>query len=488
MQEVLEMENKTKKILVVGDVMLDSYVFGQVNRISPEAPVPILLCNGREKQTPGGAANVSVNLSAIGIETFLCSLVGNDSYGDILLQLLSEKKVDISNVHRCNDRPTTNKLRYIGQNNQQIMRIDREVNCAIDKEWFMNCFDDAILDVVDMIIISDYLKGVLTTEITQYFISQANNRGIPVLVDVKDRNVGKYHGATLLKPNRKELADLTGMSVFSIEDVKKAAMYLCCEAKAKYVLVTLGAEGMLLANSSDVLFYDTGIAKEVSDVTGAGDTSMAYLAFGILQGYGLEDAIKIANCAAGIKVSKFGTSIVYPEEVLEMFVSQKIKIDEERNVIRVAEYLKKQGRRLVFTNGCFDILHAGHVSYLNEAKKLGDVLIVGINNDDSVKKLKGDNRPVNSLKNRMLVLQSLKCVDYVISFAEDTPINLIEQIKPDVLVKGGDYDVSAIVGNEFVKKNGGEVVTIPYVNGLSSTEIIKRMKRDDCERVDSKKN
>ncbi len=448
-----------KKILVAGDAMLDQYIFGATHRISPEAPVPVFLESGKKKSSAGGAANVAVNIAAIGVEADIFCTIGDDPAGSQLQDIIKENNIGIKHVYTCQGRKTTCKLRYIAQNNQQIMRADVEDNWEIEFGQIQDLYSDIekTIDSYGLVLLSDYGKGFLSEELTQRIIVLCNRKNVPVFVDVKGKSVTKYKGATLIKPNRKELYDLSGMSVDSKTDVEKAAQSLCRQAEADYVLTTLGAEGMLLTDKRQVLKEVHSIAREVYDVTGAGDTTIAYLSASVLQGKSLEEAMEIANVAAGIQVGRVGTSIVKPEEV------QKV-------LRETVKHTKK-----VFTNGCFDILHAGHVAYLKEAKALGDWLIVGLNSDASVRRLKGDSRPLNTLEDRKTVLESLSFVDEVIPFDEDTPLSLIKRIHPDVLVKGGDYDISNIVGADEVLSYGGEVKVLSYVPGKSTTEIIRRM-------------
>lgn len=538
-----------KKILVVGDVMLDIYHLGKVDRISPEAPVPVFLETGQEKYVPGGAANVAVNIAAIGVDVELCAVVGRDEAAEKLKALLKEQNVGIHMLCENQERRTTKKLRYIGPNHQQILRADTEDVSEIPYEAVADKLREASdhIDQYGLFLLSDYRKGLLTEEITQAFIRLANDNEIPVFVDVKDKNFQKYRNAALLKPNRKELAELTAMPADTREEVIKAAGFLCKKASCRYVLTTLGAEGMLLveqdyvskevneeksavreekeANESESVAREEkkanesksaarkvkevkSAAKDVYDVTGAGDTSIAYLAAEVVLGKEITEAMEIANYAAGIQVSKVGTSIVYPEEVaaamrqsdqageegsslngrsrkenVETGQPDQVEKKEEEKWLdfyapggldRLKEKQQK-GCKIVFTNGCFDILHAGHIAYLKEAKKLGDILVVGVNTDESVKRLKGDSRPINTLEDRLLLLSALEIVDYVVPFGEDTPLELIKKTGPDVLVKGGDYRIDTIVGAEEVLERGGEVQSLPFIAGKSTTGILEKL-------------
>ena len=450
-----------KRILVVGDVMLDTYRFGDVSRISPEAPVPVFLEKDRTKLSPGGAANVAINVAAIGISVDIMSVVGNDEAGITLVSLLDKGGINTEYISTMADRCTTHKIRYIAQNNQQIMRSDKEDSTEISLNVSKKALDslESDIDKYGLILLSDYKKGLLSYDLTQRIIGIAKSNEVPVYIDVKDPNTRKYKGATLLKPNRKELSDLSGMVVKTLDEAEAAAIHLCNIAECDYVLTTLGADGMLLADREKVIKQIKSVAREVYDVTGAGDTSLAYLAAEIVLGHDLEYAMEVSNVAAGIQVGKVGTSVVYPEEVSAEFSKQK-----------------SLRSRTVFTNGCFDILHAGHVSYLKKARELGDRLVVGINSDESVRRLKGNERPINKLEDRVAVLSALDCVDEGVPLDEDTPLELIKRVHPDVLVKGDDYTVENIVGADFVLSYGGDVKTIPLLQGRSTTEIVKRMR------------
>ncbi len=473
-----------KKILIAGDVMLDSYHFGEVNRISPEAPVPVFLEKGNRKYTPGGAGNVAVNVAAIGVPTDIFAVVGQDEYGAILDEQMRDAGIDTELLSARAGYHTISKLRYIGPGNQQILRVDTEDTTEIPSGELEASFAylEKHANEYGIFVISDYMKGLLSEVTTQRLIDIADQHGIEVLIDVKDRNVAKYRGATLLKPNRKELAELSGCATDTMEHAVQAATELCKKSSCKYVLATLGAEGMILVNTEGLISKIKSVASEVYDVTGAGDTSIAYLAAEMIIGTPVEQAMVVANYAAGVQVSKVGTSIVYPDEVCAAMqedgqATGAILDYYSENGLEPIRRLKEQGKRIVFTNGCFDILHVGHISYLKEAKKLGDVLVVGVNSDDSVRRLKGPSRPINPAEDRILVLASLDFVDYVIEFREDTPAELIEQIVPDVLVKGGDYQISEIAGADYVQAQGGVVQVLPFVDGKSTTSIVEKMKK-----------
>ena len=470
-------EINEKSILVLGDVMLDTYCVGRVKRISPEAPVPVFL-KSEEYSVLGGAANVAINLVAAKQKVSLMSIVGDDVAGERLRALCADNSINSDSI-LSSKRKTTVKTRFLADNNQQIMRLDNEDAYEISEEEVNKLISimESKIDKFNLIIISDYLKGLLTVELVQGVIKIANEKGIPVLIDVKDTNVDKYKGAYLLKPNLNELRSLTGTNAQTADEIVEASIELQRRCGCKYVLTTCGARGMLLVSDADTYFINS-VGKEVFDVTGAGDTTIAYLASGIANGIDIKDSVDLANLAAGIQVGKVGTSAVYLEEI----VGFNKDSNDNNKIITDVVYLSKlrednRDKKIVFTNGCFDIIHTGHVRYLQEAAKLGDILVIGLNTDASVKRLKGEDRPINAERDRAEVLCALGCVDYVVMFDEDTPYNLIKTIEPDVLVKGGDYRPEEVVGREIVEEKGGELVLIPYVDGKSTTNIIGKIKR-----------
>lgn len=475
------MKNHQAKILVAGDVMLDTYIYGKVERVSPEAPVPVLRKKPvSAKYVLGGAANVAFNIVTAGIaDVDILSVVGEDEQGKLLLHKLAEAGIDTDMILTDQGRPTMDKLRYIGQNNQQLLRVDNESLKPVERKQILAVCEqlERKIKTYDIILLSDYLKGFLNMDTMKMIMEMAEEHQVPVVADIKDRNYYKYKGAYLLKPNQNELHEITGMLVSSEEEIVKASCFLCREAESRYVLTTLGADGMILTDRERKLLKVKSTAREIYDVTGAGDTAMAYLAAGLALGQPVEEAVETANAAAGVQVSKLGTSTVYPNEVFQSMheVSGRNKqlSDYRMGGLEPIKAEQKKGRRIVFTNGCFDILHAGHVEYLQKAKELGDCLVVGINSDASVRRLKGNTRPVNGIKDRMLLLAALESVDYVAVFEEDTPLELIRAVMPQVLVKGGDYKIEEIVGADLVAANGGEVVTIPFVEGKSTTKMIE---------------
>jgi D-beta-D-heptose 7-phosphate kinase/D-beta-D-heptose 1-phosphate adenosyltransferase len=471
-------EISSKNILVVGDAMLDTYYDGSVNRISPEAPVPVFK-KKCEYSVPGGASNVAANLVAAGQRTSLSAIIGEDENGSKLRELLEQQGIDTS-LMIAGSRDTTVKTRFMAENNQQVLRLDVE-----DTESISNSEADCLLKSIgekiekfDLIVISDYNKGLLTGYFTKSLIRLAKHKHIQVLVDVKDKKYEKYGGAYLLKPNKKELNDLTGMPVDTDEHIYAAAEYLRLAVPCEYVLTTCGARGMLLKGADIALAVDS-VGQEVFDVTGAGDTTIAYLAACLANGMNLVDSLKISNFAAGLQVAKAGTSSVYLHEVSDSLTEGKENVVHKLVNRAEAKQIRStyKNKKIVFTNGCFDILHAGHVRYLSEAAKLGDILVLGLNSDDSTRRLKGPGRPVNTEADRAEVLCSLSSVDYVIIFDEDTPYELIRDIQPDVLVKGADYKGKEVVGSDIVKARGGKVELLTFVPGHSTTSIIEKIRK-----------
>ena len=468
-----------KKLLVIGDVMLDNYCVGSVKRISPEAPVPVFKMKS-ERSVLGGAANVAANLVAVKQQVSIMSIVGDDDNGRLLMSKFSEQGVDAKLVNKL-QRSTTVKTRFLADNNQQMLRLDVEDTDAITKEecqMMLGQLKDCIAQF-DLILMSDYLKGLLTHEFCQVIIKMARERNIPVVIDVKDPKYGKYYGATLLKPNLNELRSLTGKAAQTDEEIVEASEELRKRSNCQYVLTTLGARGMVLVGDGEPYFVKS-LAREVYDVSGAGDTTIAYLATCMANDMKVRDAVDIANYAAGIQVGKVGTSSVYWQEVRDLISNEDHGISHKILSWEEIEHFRKDNatKKIVFTNGCFDILHVGHKRYLQQAATLGDILIVGVNSDASVRRLKGPTRPVNNEQDRAEILSALGFIDYVVIFDEDTPYELIKKIQPDVLVKGGDYKPEEVVGRDIVLARGGRLELIQFVEGKSTTNIINKMKSE----------
>lgn len=469
-----------KKILVIGDVMLDTYYTGEVRRISPEAPVPVFRKLG-ERSAPGGAANVSANLAAANQAVFLLSVTGEDPAGETLRRHLDNMGIDcemLLPLKRC----TTEKVRFIAENNQQVMRLDNEVTDGISGEVCDELLGllKARIDEFDIVVLSDYDKGLLTFDFTQGVIRLAKSRGKRALVDVKGGDAAKYTGAYIVKPNLSELHEMTKMPVKTDEEIVDASNALRDACKADYILTTCGGRGMILVGDKKPILVDAD-DHEVFDVTGAGDTALAYLAAAMVNGYSVRKSVEIANHAAGLQVTKVGTSTIGLREVSEAVYEAEEdaagKILDRRSASRLRELAPE--KRIVFTNGCFDILHVGHIRYLKKASELGDMLVVGLNSDASVKRLKGEGRPINTVDDRAELLASLEFVDYIVVFEEDTPYELISQIRPDVLVKGGDYAPENVVGKDLVEARGGKLVLIDFVEGKSTTGIIHKIRNEE---------
>lgn len=462
-------------ILVVGDVILDRYVHGEATRISPEAPVPIVLVNHTEER-PGGAGNVALNISTLGLRVSLVGLTGIDVAADNLTKILSGYGVSCNFVKQ-GDFHTITKLRVLSQH-QQLIRLDYEAHPerADTNDLFLHFKEH--LKSADTVVLSDYAKGSLNN--VQAFISECNSHGKKVLIDPKGNDFTRYKGANLLTPNLKEFETVVG-SCSDVADIVSRGIKLCNELKFEALLVTRGEHGMTLICSGNDPFHLAAEAREVFDVTGAGDTVIASMAAALASGYDYAEAAKFANRAAGLVVAKLGAASV---TVNELNNAVKYANDEntgtitEPELMDIVNQIKSRSESIVMTNGCFDILHAGHVSYLQQARQLGDYLIVAINDDNSVRRLKGNGRPVNALEHRLAVLSALKPIDWVIPFSEDTPERLIGDIKPDVLVKGGDYQADQIAGAKAVLENGGRVEIIPLVKGCSTTQILGAVKSE----------
>ncbi|MCG9728675.1 bifunctional D-glycero-beta-D-manno-heptose-7-phosphate kinase/D-glycero-beta-D-manno-heptose 1-phosphate adenylyltransferase HldE [Shewanella sp. Isolate13] len=461
------------KVLVVGDVMLDRYWAGPTARISPEAPVPVVKVEQLEDR-PGGAANVAINIATLGGSASLAGIVGADETADALTLGVQTLGVE-PNWHKVADKPTITKLRVMSRN-QQLLRLDFE-------ESYSQAESDALLaqslpqlDNVDVAVLSDYAKGALISP--QSFIEAANAKGVKVLVDPKGSDFSKYRGAYLLTPNMSEFEVVVG-KVESEADLVAKAQALLEAYDFTAMLVTRSEKGMTLITKDQPELHIPTVAREVYDVTGAGDTVISALATAIAAGSELPQACAIANTAAGIVVAKLGTSTVTRIELIEALSlshgESGFGAVSEDQLVYALEQARLRGERVVMTNGCFDILHAGHVSYLQQARALGDRLIVAVNSDASVKRLKGEGRPVNPEDRRMAVLAGLASVDWVVPFTEDTPQRIIARLLPDLLVKGGDYKVEDIAGGAEVMAAGGLVKVLGFEDGISTTAIIQNI-------------
>ena len=470
----------SKKILVIGDVMLDNYYFGESKRISPEAPVPILL-EKYNKIVLGGAANVAINIKKANQKVSILSVVGNDNNGIILKQKLEENGINSDMLLTDSSLKTTVKTRFVGPNNFQMFRFDTETSRPISaktSEILLTVLEKNIVNY-DVIVISDYNKGLLTVNNLQEIIKIANNYNIKTLIDIKEPKYEKYKDAFLIKPNINELHEITGLPVSTEREILNAAKALLKNSNAKYVLVTMGKDGMLLVSESSNTKFAC-LSREVADVTGAGDTVISYLAVGMANNLLLEEAIQISNLAAGVEVSKFGTYAVTIDDIKKYAnINNSVRFEDKvitlEKLLPILEKEKKNNKKIVFTNGCFDIFHIGHAKYLRDASNYGDLLIVGVNSDKSVKRLKGKNRPIMDEEERMELLASLEFVSYVVLFDEDTPYELISKIKPHILAKGEDYKDKEVVGRDIVEENGGKVILCPFTKNKSTSEIIRKI-------------
>ncbi len=464
------------RVLVVGDVMLDRYWHGGTSRISPEAPVPVVHVSQSEERA-GGAANVALNIAALGAQTRLLGVTGDDEPAALLEALLQGAGIDCR-FQKISDTPTVTKLRVISRH-QQLIRLDFEDGFdAIDVAAQMVQYREQ-LQHCDVVVLSDYGKGTLA-DVGQ-LIALAREAGKPVLVDPKTDDFSYYRGATVITPNMAEFELVAGPCEDEQALIDKSAALLA-EHDLEALLVTRGEHGMTLLRRDQPEFHLPTQAREVFDVTGAGDTVISVMAAALAAGEDMRAATALANLAAGIVVGKLGTaSVSVPELRRTVLLGQDAgfgEMNKQQLQLAVAD-ARSHGERIVMTNGCFDILHAGHVLYLNQARRLGDRLIVAVNDDDSVRRLKGEGRPVNPLDRRMTVLAALESVDWVVAFAEDTPEQLICDIEPDLLVKGGDYRPEEIAGHDCVKRAGGDVIVLDYAEGCSTSELIETIKQQD---------
>jgi len=458
-------------VIVAGDVMLDRYLFGSTGRISPEAPVPVVHVRETDDR-PGGAANVAVNLASLGAATRLVGVVGNDAAGDALEAILERRGISCR-FARVADRPTITKTR-VQSRGQQLIRLDEENAAPLTGKDMLDALE-ASLEGAGAVILSDYGKGALAE--VSGMIAACRAAGIPVLVDPKGTDFGRYRGATLITPNQSEFEAVAGRCDTE-EDLVVRGRAMMAELELDALLVTRSEKGMLLLEEGNEPLFLSTPAREGYDVTGAGDTVIATLAAAIASGQDLPAAAALSNLAAGLVVRKIGVASVTPGELSVALHSRgqggRGLVDEKTLLALVAE-ARDRDERIVMTNGCFDVLHAGHVAYLEQAKSLGDRLIVAVNDDASVKRLKGDTRPINTLDDRMLVLGGLAAVDWVVPFSTDTPAELIGSVLPDILVKGGDYRPEEIAGAREVLANGGEVRVLAFRDGHSSSRIIARL-------------
>ena len=461
------------KLLVIGDVMLDRYLHGAASRISPEAPVPVVQV-GNQEDRPGGAGNVALNIAALGSAATLIGVVGKDDNAQDLESRLTAAGVYCEFL-KSEDKPTITKLRVISQH-QQLIRLDFEEKFDEKDVADLQSLAKSLLPSAQVLVLSDYAKGALQD--VAALIELARKQNIPIIVDPKGTDFKKYRGSTLITPNFSEFEAVVGTCANEEELVKKG-LKLMSDLELQAMLITRGEHGMTLLLPDSEELHLPARAREVFDVTGAGDTVISVLASALAAGDSLADATGIANLAAGLVVGKLGTAAISGPELRRAILAEQdsgmgVMTAEQLNI--AVHDAKAHGEKIVFTNGCFDIIHAGHVGYLSEAKKLGDRLVVAINADDSVSRLKGAGRPINPVDRRMAVLDGLEAVDWVVNFEEDTPEALLKSLQPDILVKGGDYSLDQVVGGEYVLSYGGEVKALEFLDDCSTSAIVEKMK------------
>lgn len=468
------LDNFKPSVLVVGDIMLDHYLWGKCERISPEAPVQIVDIQS-ESTLLGGAGNVVNNLLSLGANVTLLSVIGDDENGKLLTKLLTKTGVNVEGIVIQEHRKTSKKSRVIASH-QQVVRYDcesKEDITEISQAHLLEAFEKCV-EKVDVVLLSDYSKGVLTNSLTCKAIQLAKKYQKPILVDPKGDDYSKYWGATLIAPNKKEASIASKINIINDESLSRAGFFLKNSLNLDYAIITLSEDGVAIFG--DEFEKMPTVAREVYDVTGAGDTVLASLGYALACGLNIKDAASFANAAAAVVVGKLGSATATLDEIDayhhrfgNAIASSKIKTQKELLLLLQAH----KNQKVVFTNGCFDILHVGHVKYLEIAKSFGDILIVGLNSDASVKRLKGENRPINSLEDRAYTLSALESVSFVVPFEEDTPFELICAIKPDVLTKGSDYKNKVIIGSDIVK----EVRLVNFIEGKSTTHIIQKVQQ-----------
>ena len=472
---MIDLQNKTPKILVVGDLMIDHYLWGSSERISPEAPVQVVNVDS-ESTVLGGAGNVINNLNALGAVVDVISVIGECETSKELKDLLCDIKIETQYLITQKNRVTSKKSRIIAAQ-QQVVRYDRESTSEINNKSqvaILKVFKK-IVNNYDVILLSDYGKGVLTFELTQSLISIANKNKKKLLVDPKGLDYSKYKGAYLLTPNKKEASEATNIIIKDNESLAQSIRILKDQIDLTVSLITLSEKGVAIFDN-ELRIHPT-VAREVFDVTGAGDTILASLGFALSCNKDIDEAIKFANLASGVVVGKIGSATATLNEIIEYESSLNKSTSDEHiktwdEISSIISELKNNDKKIVFTNGCFDILHIGHVKYLEKAKNFGDILILGLNSDDSTHRLKGKNRPINTQDDRAYILASLEVVDYVVIFNEDTPLDLIKLIKPDVLVKGGDYEGKEVVGQDIAK----ELKLVQFIDAKSTSKTIKKIR------------
>jgi D-beta-D-heptose 7-phosphate kinase/D-beta-D-heptose 1-phosphate adenosyltransferase len=472
------------KVLLAGDFLLDIYVYGDALRISPEAPVPILKVVKKEHR-PGGAASVAADLSALGASTYCMGVIGKDLNAQVLKSLLGAD-ADTSGLIEVANRPTITKQRFVGLaqhiHPQQLLRVDEENDSLLTPDLYAQFLErfKSLINQSDIVCLQDYNKGFFEADFCKNLIHIAKQAGKKVLIDPAPKSdFTKYTAASAITPNRLEASISSGIEIKTIDDAAKAADILIKKLKLEAVIITLDKDGAFLKTNSVAEHIPT-IARKVYDVSGAGDMVLAALAASLAAGLDYNKAVQIANLAGGIEVEKFGTATVSIEEIVNELVSRKQKSGSKiKSIDQLATQLdwhRSHKQKIVFTNGCFDVLHRGHIEYLSFCKKQGDIVVIGLNSDQSIKVIKGPDRPINNQLDRAAVLCGLESVDYIVIFDEPNPLNTVMKVKPDILVKGQDWAEKGVIGREFVEASGGKVVLAPLVEGKSSTSTIEKMK------------
>ena len=474
-----------KRIVLIGDLMLDRTLFGNAERLSPEAPVPVLHFK-KEQNAVGGAGNVAANLSVLGSEVRVIGIIGDDEPGRHIRKLLSEYGVDSDYIATAATRPTISKVRLVGlaqhRHPQQLLRLDYEDASIIDDRLAAHVYDCIVkaMDGADGICIEDYNKGLLSPDMTQKIIKLARSKQIPVFVDPASiADYSKYKGATTITPNATETTKATGMPVTNVQQYQAAADALLNQLDLEAAVLTLDKNGAYLATRDGERKWLKTKERKVYDVTGAGDMVLAMLTVARIGGASWSESVALSNVAGGLEVERFGVVPITRQEIIQELLTESHEhVGKQRTMEQLLielDYHRASGRKIVFTNGCFDLIHLGHVKYFRFAKAQGDLLVVGINTDNSIRRLKGDKRPIICEDDRVSVLEELESIDYLIRFDDDTPADLIKQIRPDVLVKGADYKKEQVVGWDFVESYGGKVALAPLIEGRSTSAVIQRI-------------
>ena len=473
------------RVALVGDLMADQYLYGNADRLSPEAPVPVLRYE-REETRLGGAGNVAASLAALGASVCVVGLLGNDPPGEELVRQFRELGIEASSIIRTPDRPTVTKMRLVGyaqhKNPQQLLRLDQEDCTPVAAPLAAQVLAklESALASADMLAVEDYNKGLLTPEVLRRVIELARSRNVPVIIDPANLpDYSRYAGATALKMNRVEAERATRRGVRGPDDYQPAAEALLDSLDLEAVVITLDRQGSYLASRAGERRWLQTRERQVADGTGAGDVMLATIAAARAAGAAWAEAVALANVAGGLEVEKFGVVPIHPDEIVRDLLAEAHEhLGKQRTIedlLPELEQHRASGKRIVFTNGCFDLIHLGHVKYFQFAKRQGDLLVVGVNTDTSIRRLKGPKRPIISEQDRVSVLEELESIDYLVRFDEDTPLGLIEQIRPDVLVKGADYAKEQVVGWEVVESYGGRIALAPLVDGRSTSAVIQRI-------------